>query len=121
MIIQEGKFTYSSFGKEFGKQRKTIEDQVEKRVEALHSFDLINQQTQPYHPQKRSFEDIFQMGKLNQNAMNKLKKLFKLSKELKQKIYFTKLLTLKEMECMLQIKDYKIFWVCYIEFNYYTR
>ena len=26
MIIQEGKFTYSSFGKEFGKQRKTIED-----------------------------------------------------------------------------------------------
>ena len=37
-IIQQTKFTYSHFGKEFKKQIKTIEDQRIKQVEALEAL-----------------------------------------------------------------------------------
>ena len=37
-IIQQAKFTYSPLGKALEKQRKTIEDQGEKKVVALESF-----------------------------------------------------------------------------------
>ena len=34
-IIEQAKFTYSPFGKVFGKQTKTIEDQGEKQIKAI--------------------------------------------------------------------------------------
>ena len=34
-IIEQANFTYSPFGKAFGKQIKTIEEQRKKQVEAL--------------------------------------------------------------------------------------
>ena len=37
-IIEQAKFTYSPLGNAFEKQRKTIEDQGQKQVEALKSL-----------------------------------------------------------------------------------
>ena len=37
-IIEQAKFTYSSLGKAFEQQIKTIKDQVEKQVEALNNL-----------------------------------------------------------------------------------
>ena len=37
-IIEQAKFTYSSLGKTFEKQIKTIEDQVKKQVDALENL-----------------------------------------------------------------------------------
>ena len=34
-MIEQAKFTYSSLGKAFEKQTKTIEDQVEKQIKAM--------------------------------------------------------------------------------------
>ena len=34
-IIEQAKFTYSPLGKAFGKQTKTMEDQVEKQIKAI--------------------------------------------------------------------------------------
>ena len=34
-IIEQAKFTYSTLGKAFGKQTKTIEDQGEKQIKAI--------------------------------------------------------------------------------------
>ena len=39
-IIQEAKFTYSSLGKTFQKQIKTIEDQGEKQIKAIKDKDF---------------------------------------------------------------------------------
>ena len=45
-LIEQAKFTYSSLGKAFEKQIKTIEDQGEKQVEALKSLKP-KEQTKP--------------------------------------------------------------------------
>ena len=44
-IIEQAKFTYSPLGKAFGKQRKTIEDQGKKQIDAL--ADLKPSETKP--------------------------------------------------------------------------
>ena len=41
-IIQQGKLTYSPFGKAFEKQIKTIEDQGEKQVKAIQDKQIVN-------------------------------------------------------------------------------
>ena len=41
-IIQQGKLTYSPFGKAFEKQIKTIEDQGEKQVDTLTTLKTSN-------------------------------------------------------------------------------
>ena len=41
-IIQQAKFTYSSLGKDFEKQIKTIEDQGKKQVKAIQDKQLLN-------------------------------------------------------------------------------
>ena len=41
-IIQQAKFTYSPLGKAIEKQRKTIEDQGKKQVEAIQDNQLVN-------------------------------------------------------------------------------
>ena len=38
-IIKQAKFTYSSLGKSFEKQKKTIEDQEEKQIKALEEHE----------------------------------------------------------------------------------
>ena len=45
-IIEQAKFTYSSLGKAFEKQIKTIEDQGQKQIDALESLKL-KEQTKP--------------------------------------------------------------------------
>ena len=45
-LIEQAKFTYSSLGKDFEKQIKTIEDQGEKQVEALKGLKP-KEQTKP--------------------------------------------------------------------------
>ena len=49
-IMQEAKFFYLPHGKELEKQTKTINENGKKQVEALQSWDLNNQQIQPYQP-----------------------------------------------------------------------
>ena len=44
-IIEQAKFTYSSLGKAFNKQIKTVEDQEQKQVEALNTFKSDNKCT----------------------------------------------------------------------------
>ena len=44
-IIEQAKLTYSSLGKDFKKQIKTIEDQGQKQVEALNTLKSNNQLT----------------------------------------------------------------------------
>ena len=39
-IIEQAKFTYSSLGKAFKKQTKTIEDQGEKQIKAIQDKDF---------------------------------------------------------------------------------
>ena len=41
-IIQQAKFTYSSLGKAFEKQIKTIEDQGKKQVKAIQDKQIVN-------------------------------------------------------------------------------
>ena len=45
-IIEQAKFTYSLLGKAFEKQIKTIEDQGQKKVEALKDLKPKNKQNQ---------------------------------------------------------------------------
>ena len=44
-IIEQARFTYSSLGKAFEKQIKTIEDQGQKQAEALNTLKSNNQLT----------------------------------------------------------------------------
>ena len=44
-IIEQAKLTYSSLGKDFKKQIKTIEDQGQKQVDALNTLKSNNQLT----------------------------------------------------------------------------
>ena len=43
-MIKQAKFTYSSLGKAFEKQTKTIKDQGEKHVDALKSLEFSDKQ-----------------------------------------------------------------------------
>ena len=61
-IIEQAKFTYSTLGKAFEKQIKTIEDQGQKHVEALNTLKSNNQLT---------IEDIIPKNALNNDEAKK--------------------------------------------------
>ena len=62
-IIEQTKFTFSSLGKTFEKQIKTIEDQVQKQIEALNSSKSNDQLT---------FEDVIRKNALNNDESKKI-------------------------------------------------
>ena len=62
-IIEQAKFTFSSLGKTFEKQIKTIEDQVQKQIEALNSSKSNDQLT---------FEDVIRKNALNNDESKKI-------------------------------------------------
>lgn len=59
------KLTYSPVEKAFKKQKKVIEEQWEKKFEALQSLDLNNQQIQSHQPQTRLTGNIFPKDQVN--------------------------------------------------------
>ena len=71
-IIEQAKLTYSSLGKAFEKQTKTIEDQGQKQVEALNTLKSKSQLT---------IEDVIPKNALNNDEakkeLNKIKEIEK--------------------------------------------
>ena len=61
-IIQQARFTYSSLGKAFEKQIKTIEDRGQKQVEALNTLKSNNQ---------LAIEDLIPKNALNNDEAKK--------------------------------------------------
>ena len=61
-IVEQAKFTYSSLGKAFEKQIKTIEDQGQKQVDALNTLKSSNQLTT---------EDVIPKNALNNDEAEK--------------------------------------------------
>ena len=59
-IIEQAKFTYSSFGKSFEKQIKTIEDQGKKQIDALG--DLKSKEIKPRETKPNKYGDYFING-----------------------------------------------------------
>ena len=59
-IIEQAKFTYSPSGKTFNKQRKTIEEQVKKQVEALANLKL--KEIKPKETKPNEYGDYFLNG-----------------------------------------------------------
>ena len=99
------------------KQRKVIEKQTEKQVEDLKFLDLNNQQIQPCHSQTRTIEDISPKYQLNEEAMNKLKRLFQTERVINtEDLVYKAGGTKKDNVC-----GYTIFWISYIQWNYLTR
>ena len=73
-IIEPAKFTYSSLGKAFEKQIKTIEDQGKKQVDALNTLKSNNQLL---------IEDVIPNNALNNNEAEKeLDKIKEIEKNL---------------------------------------
>ena len=64
MKIEQAKFRYSSLGKAFGKQIKTIEEQGKIQVEALKVLETITQ--------KLSIKDAILENTLTEEAKNEL-------------------------------------------------
>ena len=64
MKIEQAKFRYSSLGKAFGKQIKTIEEQWKIKVEALKVLETITQ--------KLSIKDAILENTLTEEAKNEL-------------------------------------------------
>ena len=64
-IIQQAKFTYSSLGKAFEKQIKTIEDQGKKQVKAIQDKQIVNINKDDYKDklllskEREIFKDIY--------------------------------------------------------------
>ena len=56
-IIEQAKFTYSSLGKAFEKQIKTIEDQGKKQIDAL--ADLKTNKIKPKETKPNKYGDYF--------------------------------------------------------------
>ena len=67
-IIQLAKFTYSPLGKALEKQRKTIEDQGEKQVDALESVKDSDKKLPP-------IKDFIPMENLNPEIINEIKRI----------------------------------------------
>ena len=65
-IIQQAKFTYSPLGKALDKQRKTIEDQAEKQVDALESLKDSDKKLTP-------IKDFTPIENLNPEIINEIK------------------------------------------------
>ena len=79
-IIEQAKFTYSSFGKAFGKQIKTIENQGIKQVEALKDL-------KPKEKKKdiKSIEELFSEEMKTNEIKNKIYEIKKWEEKIKRK------------------------------------
>ena len=58
-IMEQAKFNYSTLGKAFGKQIKTIEDQGEKLVEALNTLKAIKAYKSNDNEKSSKHKEIF--------------------------------------------------------------
>ena len=67
-ITQQAKFTYSPLGKALEKQRKTIEDQGEKQVDALESLKDSDKKLPP-------IKEFIPMENLNPEIINEIKRI----------------------------------------------
>ena len=67
-IIEQAKFTYSPLGKAFEKQRKTIEDQGKKQVDALTALKTSSKKLP-------SMRDFIPIENLNPEIINEIKKI----------------------------------------------
>ena len=68
-IIEQAKFTHSPLGKAFEKQTKTIEDQGNKKIDAL--VDLKPKEIKPRETKSNEYRDYFL------NGLAKIRKSFK--------------------------------------------
>ena len=66
-ILEQAKFTYSTLGKTFEKQIKTIEEQGKKQVESLEVLNLITK--------KLTIKDEIPENTFSEEAKNKLNKI----------------------------------------------
>ena len=73
-IIQQAKFNYSPIGKALEKQRKTIEDQGEKRVVALESLKDSDKKLTP-------IKDFLPTEYLNPEIINEIKRIEEIEKK----------------------------------------
>ena len=73
-IIQQAKFNYSPIGKALEKQRKTIEDQGEKRVVALESLKDSDKKLTP-------IKDFIPTEYLNSEIINEIKRIEEIEKK----------------------------------------
>ena len=73
-IIEQARFTYSPLGKAFEKQKKIIEDQGQKQVEALNALKSTNQLT---------IKDVIPKNALNNDkAKKELDKIIEIEKNI---------------------------------------
>ena len=68
-IIEQAKFTYSSLGKAFEKQTKTIEDQGKRQIDAL--ADLKQKEVKPRDTKPNEYGDYFLEGLATIRESNK--------------------------------------------------
>ena len=91
-IIEQAKFTYSSLGKAFDKQIKTIQDQGKKQVDALKDSKLEGQ--------TKSIEGIFPKDDENGEIKNELHKIKRYEKKvIRDNLFY---------ESSKQIYDFKV-------------
>ena len=76
-MIEQARFTYSPFSKALEKQRKTIEKQGKKQVEAL---EVLKPNTQ-----KLTIKDVIPENTLSEEAKNQLNKIKEIEKTLDRK------------------------------------
>ena len=74
-IIEQAKFTYSSLGKAFEKQTKTIEDQGEKQIKAIQ-----DNKKQLTNIQELTIKNIIPENVLNAETKKKIDKILKIEK-----------------------------------------
>ena len=75
-IIEQAKFTYSSLEKALEKERKTIEEQRKKQVEALEVLKP--------NMQKLTIKDVIQENTLSKKTKNELHKIKEIEKLVRQ-------------------------------------
>ena len=74
-MIEQAKFTYSSLGKAFEKQTKTIKDQGEKQIEAIQ-----DNKGQLANTQELTIKNIIPEGVLNDEAEKEMDKIMEIEK-----------------------------------------
>ena len=82
-IIEQAKFTYSSLGKVFEKQTKTIEDQGKKQVDGLETLKTSDEELPP-------LKGFIPKENLKPEIINEIKELKKKKKRLTEIIWFMK-------------------------------
>ena len=73
-LIKQAKFAYSSLGKAFEKQIRTIEGQGSKQVEPLKVFKPVEHQQKP-ESIERIFSEVLESSEIIKNQRNEIKKL----------------------------------------------